>query len=153
MKRKLRENLTTGEISQILGVSTRTVSKWIDSGDIKGFKLPGSGDRRVSRSELIRFMIMKGIQIPDWLTANSDLNSDSELPADHVIFFKEGHLWCCVKPGFINTRQSPAGYGVTFKEAYDSLEDSLAKIRAEEYARKLEEANALKEKGILNEQS
>lgn len=46
---------TTGEIAKRLGVSSRTVSKWIDDGRLSGIRLPGSKDRRVHPSALEQF--------------------------------------------------------------------------------------------------
>jgi len=48
--------LTTGEVAKICNVAPRTVSKWFDSGQLKGYRIPGSKDRRIPLSELIRFM-------------------------------------------------------------------------------------------------
>lgn len=59
---------TTGQIAQLLAVAPRTVSKWIDSRLLKGFRLPGSADRRVVREELRRFLVRYGYPT-DWLAA------------------------------------------------------------------------------------
>lgn len=48
--------LTTGEVARICNVAPRTVSKWFDSGQLKGYRIPGSKDRRIPVSELTRFM-------------------------------------------------------------------------------------------------
>ncbi|MBA7479850.1 hypothetical protein ES707_15291 [subsurface metagenome] len=48
--------LTTGDVAKICNVAPRTVSKWFDSGQLKGYRIPGSRDRRIPVSELIRFM-------------------------------------------------------------------------------------------------
>ena len=48
--------LTTGEVAKICRVSSKTVQKWVDSGLLVGFRLPGGKDRRILRNELIRFM-------------------------------------------------------------------------------------------------
>ena len=48
--------LTTGEVAKICNVAPRTVSKWFDNGQLKGYRIPGSKDRRIPVSELIRFM-------------------------------------------------------------------------------------------------
>lgn len=48
--------LTTGEVARICNVAPRTVSKWFDSGQLKGYRIPGSKDRRIPVSELMRFM-------------------------------------------------------------------------------------------------
>lgn len=47
---------TTGRIAKICHVATRTVCKWIDSGKLPGYRLPGSSDRRVQRQTLIAFL-------------------------------------------------------------------------------------------------
>ena len=39
--------LTTGDVAKICNVAPRTVSKWFDSGQLKGYRIPGSKDRRI----------------------------------------------------------------------------------------------------------
>ncbi|MFT5423787.1 MAG: excisionase family DNA binding protein [Phycisphaerales bacterium] len=51
-----KDVLTTGEVAKICNVAPRTVSKWFDSGQLKGYRIPGSKDRRIPVSELYRFM-------------------------------------------------------------------------------------------------
>lgn len=53
---KRKDVLTTGEVAQICRVAPRTVTKWFDSGQLKGYRIPGSRDRRIPASELVRFM-------------------------------------------------------------------------------------------------
>jgi excisionase family DNA binding protein len=48
--------LTTGDVAKICNVAPRTVSKWFDSGQLKGYRIPGSKDRRIPLAELLRFM-------------------------------------------------------------------------------------------------
>jgi excisionase family DNA binding protein len=48
--------LTTGDVAKICNVAPRTVSKWFDTGQLKGYRIPGSKDRRIPLNELIRFM-------------------------------------------------------------------------------------------------
>ena len=48
--------LTTGDVAKICNVAPRTVSKWFDNGQLKGYRIPGSKDRRIPVSELARFM-------------------------------------------------------------------------------------------------
>ena len=48
--------LTTGDVAKICHVAPRTVSKWFDNGQLKGYRIPGSKDRRIPVSELVRFM-------------------------------------------------------------------------------------------------
>jgi excisionase family DNA binding protein len=50
--------LTTGDVAKICNVAPRTVSKWFDNGQLKGYRIPGSKDRRIPVSELVRFMKM-----------------------------------------------------------------------------------------------
>ena len=57
-----KDVLTTGEVAKICNVAPRTVSKWFDSGQLKGYRIPGSKDRRIPVPELFRFM--KAHQIP-----------------------------------------------------------------------------------------
>lgn len=56
-----KEVLTTGEVAKICNVAPRTVSKWFDSGALKGYRIPGSRDRRIPAAELIKFMKAHGI--------------------------------------------------------------------------------------------
>ncbi|MBU0719680.1 MAG: response regulator [Planctomycetes bacterium] len=48
--------LTTGEVARICCVAPRTVSKWFDSGQLRGYRIPGSKDRRIPVEHLVRFM-------------------------------------------------------------------------------------------------
>jgi len=51
-----KDVLTTGEVAEICKVAPRTVSKWFDSGELEGYRIPGSKDRRIPTASLIRFM-------------------------------------------------------------------------------------------------
>lgn len=51
-----KDVLTTGEVAKICNVAPRTVSKWFDSGQLKGYRIPGSKDRRIPLNALVRFM-------------------------------------------------------------------------------------------------
>jgi len=51
-----KEVLTTGEVARICRVAPRTVSKWVDSGKLRGYRIPGSRDRRIPLPQLIAFM-------------------------------------------------------------------------------------------------
>jgi len=46
------------------------VIRWIDKGHLKGFKLPGRGNNRVSEESLLDFLSKQGIPIPDELNHN-----------------------------------------------------------------------------------
>jgi len=51
-----KDVLTTGEVAKICNVAPRTVSKWFDSGQLKGYRIPGSKDRRIPVAGLLAFM-------------------------------------------------------------------------------------------------
>ena len=51
-----KEVLTTGEVARICHVAPRTVSKWFDAGRLRGYRIPGSRDRRIPLEQLIAFM-------------------------------------------------------------------------------------------------
>ena len=53
---KSKSVLTTGEVAKICNVAPRTVSKWFDNGQLKGYRIPGSKDRRIPTDELVHFM-------------------------------------------------------------------------------------------------
>lgn len=53
---KKKDVLTTGDVAKICNVAPRTVSKWFDSGQLRGYRIPGSKDRRIPLSQLMRFM-------------------------------------------------------------------------------------------------
>ena len=48
--------LTTGDVAKLCSVAPRTVSKWFDSGQLRGYRIPGSKDRRIPVEQLVRFM-------------------------------------------------------------------------------------------------
>lgn len=55
--------LTTGEVAKICNVAPRTVSKWFDAGHLRGYRIPGSKDRRIPIEHLLRFMRTHGIPL------------------------------------------------------------------------------------------
>jgi len=62
---------TTGQVAKQLGVAPRTVSEWIDSGRLKGFRIPpGRGTtqachRRIKKFDLIAFLTENGLPLGD----------------------------------------------------------------------------------------
>lgn len=46
---------TIGDISRICCVAPRIASQWIDKGLLKGHRIPGSRDRRVTHKDLVVF--------------------------------------------------------------------------------------------------
>jgi len=63
--KKNRQVLTTGEVAKICQVAPRTVSKWFDSGRLRGYRIPGSQDRRIPKDQLIRFLKENGMPLGD----------------------------------------------------------------------------------------
>ena len=54
---------TTGDVARICQVAPRTVSKWFDTGRLKGYRIPGSLDRRIPRDSLVEFMRSHGMPL------------------------------------------------------------------------------------------
>jgi excisionase family DNA binding protein len=52
---------TTGEAAKICKVSQQTIIRCFDSGQLKGFRVPGSRFRRIPREQLYNFMRDNGI--------------------------------------------------------------------------------------------
>ncbi len=59
-----REALTTGEIAKHCGVSFTTVIRWIQKGRLRGYQLPGRGDRRVLVGDFLSFLRENSMPIP-----------------------------------------------------------------------------------------
>lgn len=89
------DTFTTGDVSKICGVAPRTVSKWFDSGDLKGYKIPGSQDRRIPEENLRAFMERAGIpldaindygKVPKVLVVSRDDNLVDALKKNNKLF-------------------------------------------------------------------
>lgn len=77
------KTLTSGEIASYCDVNLRTVIRWIESGKLKGFKLPGRGNNRVLVEDFIEFLERHDMPIPDALrgiASPSILIVDDEMP-------------------------------------------------------------------------
>ncbi len=76
---------TTGQVSRICQVATSTVNKWFDSGQLKGFRVPGSRHRRIPRENLADFLQENGIALETLDTATTStvllVTRDSQLVA------------------------------------------------------------------------
>lgn len=55
---------TTGEVAKYTGVNFRTVIRWIERGELVGYKLPGRGDHRVPLAALLVFMQAHHMPVP-----------------------------------------------------------------------------------------
>jgi excisionase family DNA binding protein len=61
----MKKVFTTGQVAKICKVAPRTVSKWFDSGRLKGYRIPGSQDRRIPREQLVRFLKEHGMPLAE----------------------------------------------------------------------------------------
>ncbi|MDP5029082.1 MAG: response regulator [Paraglaciecola sp.] len=71
-------SLTSGEIAKYCNVNLRTVIRWLESGKLKGYKLPGRGNNRVLITDFIDFLKHHKMPIPNEL-------GDSEDPAVLIV--------------------------------------------------------------------
>jgi excisionase family DNA binding protein len=60
-QQKMKTVFTTGEAAKICKVSQQTIIRCFDSGQLKGFRVPGSRFRRIPREQLYMFMRDNGI--------------------------------------------------------------------------------------------
>ncbi len=63
---------TTGQVAKICQVAPRTVTKWFDSGQLKGYRIPGSQDRRIPHKSLVTFLTDNGMPL-------GELSNDTEV--------------------------------------------------------------------------
>jgi excisionase family DNA binding protein len=56
---------TTGQVAKICKVGTKTVARWFDLGRLRGYRIPGSQDRRIPRDYLIKFLKEHGMPLGD----------------------------------------------------------------------------------------
>ena len=86
MMAKGKNVLTTGDVAKLCNVAPRTVSKWFDSGQLRGYRIPGSKDRRIPVEELIRFMRMHNMPTSGLTTGKTRiLIVDSDRQAAHEL--------------------------------------------------------------------
>src|SRR5438128_7947187 len=52
----MKKVLAPCPVAKICKVAPRPVSKWFRSGRLRGYRIPGSQDRRIPREHLIRFL-------------------------------------------------------------------------------------------------
>lgn len=66
------KTLTTGEIAKICDVNLRTVIRWIERGELKGFKLPGRGNNRVLVDDFVKFLEQHEMPVPQELKSQDN---------------------------------------------------------------------------------
>lgn len=54
---------TTGQAAKICKVSSHTITKWFDSGLLKGYRIPKSLDRRIPEENLVEFLKEHGMPL------------------------------------------------------------------------------------------
>src|SRR5260370_35225379 len=59
----MKKVFTTGQVAKICKVAPRTVSKWFDSGRLRGSGHPGRQARRIPRERLIKFRKEHGMPL------------------------------------------------------------------------------------------
>jgi CheY-like chemotaxis protein len=59
-----KKALSSGDIAKLCGVNFRTVVRWIQRGYLKAYQLPGRGDNRVLRKDVIAFLRANDMPIP-----------------------------------------------------------------------------------------
>ena len=92
-----KDVLTTGEVAKLCNVAPRTASKWFDSGQLRGYRIPGSKDRRIPLEHLIRFMKAHGIPLNGFLHVGDDPERDvraaQRLGLSNVWVNRHGRDW------------------------------------------------------------
>ena len=79
----MKKVFTTGQVAKICKVAPRTVSKWFDSGRLRGYRIPGSQDRRIPREQLLRFLQEHNMplgELEDHEDAPGTVSPEFELP-------------------------------------------------------------------------
>jgi two-component system response regulator RpaA len=61
---------TLGAAAKLCRVSPRCCQKWVDSGRLKGYRMPGSDHRRVAADDLVAFLRASGMPVPPELAGS-----------------------------------------------------------------------------------
>lgn len=56
VNKQMKEILTTAEVAKIIGTTPRHVARLFDSGKLRGYRIPGSQDRRIPLKHLRQFV-------------------------------------------------------------------------------------------------
>ena len=68
---------TTGEAAAICKLSQQTIIRCFDSGQLQGFRVPGSKFRRIPRKQLVKFMVSSNIPEGGLVARIADGNNDT----------------------------------------------------------------------------
>ena len=126
MSFKTQNIFTSNEVAKICKVAPRTVAKWFDSGRLRGYRVPGSQDRRIPREYLIRFLKENAITQPLEELEAEDLSKIHNLEGavtitvhpDSIIARLEGDVWSCVRA---RAKEGVFGHGITPDAAFNDL--------------------------------
>jgi len=66
------KSYSSGDVAKICDVTPRTIIRWISSGKLPAFKLPGRGNNRVSEDALLSFLHNNEMPIPRELEQAED---------------------------------------------------------------------------------
>lgn len=66
------KSYSSGDVAKICDVTPRTIIRWISSGKLSAFKLPGRGNNRISHEALFDFLRANAMPIPKQLAANNE---------------------------------------------------------------------------------
>lgn len=78
---KAGDVLTAGQVAKWCGCAPRTVCKWFDAGALKGWRLPGSLDRRFHVRDAVAFMRANKMPVPRELMCGARVVYGLTLPA------------------------------------------------------------------------
>lgn len=71
------KSYTISQVAKICDVAPRTAANWFDKGRLKGYRIPGSRDRRVPHQYLIEFLQSHGMEA---LIPNVETFNDQQTP-------------------------------------------------------------------------
>lgn len=64
MNRDIKKYYRTNEVAEFIGLTSTTVKKYFDNGQLSGYRLQDSGDRMISRRSLLRYAMVNRMHIP-----------------------------------------------------------------------------------------
>jgi excisionase family DNA binding protein len=98
---------TTGEAAKICKVSQQTIIRCFDSGQLKGFRVPGSRFRRIPRDVLYKFMKENGIPTDALESGKRKVLLVDDEPAGQELFknFPVADPLLCERDGLSQTKR------------------------------------------------
>lgn len=60
---------TTSQVAKLCGTTPRNVSRWFDGGRLKGYRIPGTYDKRIPAKYLLEFLKDQELPVPEELAA------------------------------------------------------------------------------------